>query len=323
LTSGEFELIARYFKPLASADAPAFGLGDDAAVFSPPENKDLVMTKDALVAGVHFFADDAPDLVARKAVRVNISDLAAMGAMPYGYLLALAIPKEMKNIDDWVSKFARGLAQDQEKFNWSLIGGDTVSTTGPLSLSVTAIGTVERGCALKRAGAQAGDQIYVSGSLGDSALGLAFLKGEIEGEGAALIKRYQIPEPRTELGAKLFGIATAAMDISDGLAGDLGHICEQSDLGAIIYENSLPLSKAAGKVLERYCAYKDLIWRGGDDYELLFTAPVDQEKSIEQLAVELDLRITNIGHMTVEKDLIIVDKAGKNRMFDKQGYQHF
>lgn len=303
---------------------PALGLGDDAAVFSPPPDKELVITKDALVAGIHFFEDDAADLVARKAVRVNLSDLAAMGATPYGYLISLAIPKHMQDIDGWVSLFSQGLALEQENHGWSLFGGDTVSTTGPLCISLTALGTVNKGQALRRNGAKVGDQVYVSGTLGDSALGLAFLKGDLEGEGGdELVKRYHMPEPRLAFGQQLFGIAGAVMDISDGLGGDMGHICAQSGLGAKIFRSLLPLSSPAGKVLERSPSYKELIWQGGDDYELLFTVPEHKEDALKILADELDLRVTKIGHMTGGKDLQIMDDEGNNLMGEHTGYRHF
>lgn len=323
MSSGEFDLISRYFAPLASKEQPAYGLTDDAAVFSPPAGTDLIFTKDALVADLHFFADDPADLIARKALRVNLSDLAAMGAEPLGYLLAISLPKNMKDIDQWIAEFARGLKVDQEEFGWSLFGGDTVATHWPLTISVTAIGSVKRGEALRRDGAQEGDDIYVSGVLGDSALGFKCLTGYITPKNDALIESYLLPQPRIALGQKLKGIATAVMDISDGLSGDIQHICALSGLGAKIEEDLIPLSDVVSKVLESFPLYKELVWTGGDDYELLFTAPAHTAGDIKELAKSLDLPLTRIGCMTNEKAIVIQDKNGENQLGDKRGYRHF
>ena len=308
---------------MAAKGAPAYGLTDDAAVLSPPAGRDLVFTKDALVADVHFFANDPADLVARKALRVNLSDLAAMGAIPLGYLLAIALPKDMKSIDGWVKKFTVGLKADQEEFHWTLFGGDTVSTSGPLTISVTAIGTVAQGKALRRTGAKDGDDIYISGTVGDAALGLKYLTGDLVGSNKKLIDRYLLPQPRLALGQKLWGKASAVLDLSDGLAGDIRHICGLSGLGVEIEADLIPLSDAAGKVLESFPLYKDLIWSGGDDYELLFTAPKHMAEEIQNLAQELSLPLTRIGHMTKETAVVIQDKSGKNLLGHDQGFRHF
>lgn len=308
---------------MAAKGAPAYGLTDDAAVLTPPVGRDMVFTKDALVADIHFFARDPADIVARKAMRVNLSDLAAMGAEPLGYLLALALPKNMKNRNGWVGLFAAGLKRDQEEFGWSLFGGDTVATEGPLTISVTAIGSVKRGGALRRSGAGAGDDIYTSGTLGDAALGLKCLSGNITPENPALIMRYHLPSPRLALGQKLTGIATAVMDISDGLAGDIRHICTLSGAGAQIETELIPLSEAAGKTLASFPLYKDIIWNGGDDYELLFTAPPHVAGEIERLATALDLPLTRIGCMTKGKAIEILDKSGVNQLHGAQGFRHF
>jgi len=308
---------------LASRGKPACGLTDDGAVLTPPDGKDLIFTKDALVADVHFFSDDPADLIARKAMRVNLSDLAAMGAQPLGYLLALCLPGDMKNIDQWLRGFSDGLKMDQDEFGWSLFGGDTVSTSGPLTISLTAIGTVNRGEALRRDGAQAGDDIYISGTLGDSALGLKCLSGDISVKNKWLIDRYHLPCPRLELGQELTGTASAVMDISDGLAGDIRHICLLSELGAVIEEDLIPLSRDAGKVLESFPLYKSLIWNGGDDYELLFTAPRHAAGDIGRLAKTLRLPLTRIGRMIKEQTIEIQDRNGINLLQDNQGYRHF
>ncbi|MBL4801460.1 MAG: thiamine-phosphate kinase [Emcibacter sp.] len=323
MSSGEFDLISQYFSPLSNQGAPAFGLRDDAAVLTPPEGKDLVFTKDALVAEVHFFSNDPADLVARKAVRVNLSDLAAMGAEPLGYLVALALPKDMQDIEGWVAAFARGLKQDQDEFDWSLFGGDTVSTTGPLMITITAIGTVDPGKALRRNGAQEADDIYVSGTLGDAALGLKCLTKEVVTPDSALINRYHLPQPRLDLGQNLWGIATSVMDISDGLVGDIRHLCALSGLGATIESDLIPVSDEFGKTLESFPLYKKLIWNGGDDYELLFTAPAHVADDIRKISKSLGLDLTKIGRMTKEKAIVIQASNGDNLLQGEQGYRHF
>ncbi len=326
MSSGEFDLISRYLAPLSGVGA--YGLTDDAAVLTPPEGKDLVFTKDALIADVHFFADDPPDFIARKAMRVNLSDLAAMGAEPLGYLLALAFPNDMENIDGFMAKFSSGLKRDQEEFGWSLYGGDTVSTSGPLMISLTAIGIVNRGQALRRRGAKPGDNIYVSGTLGDGAFGLKCLKDEFRAAKTSvtqpLIDRYHLPRPRLELGQRLWGIATSTMDISDGMAGDLRHICDLGGFGAEIDAELIPLSDEVGKLLESFPAYKKLVWNGGDDYELLFTAPKDMDGKIEKTARDINLALTKIGHVTTKKNVIIKNRDGINLLQDDdQGFRHF
>ena len=323
MSSGEFDLISQYFAPLAGEGQPAYGLTDDAAVLSPPDGKDLVFTKDALVGDVHFFSHDPADLIAQKALRVNLSDLAGMGAEPVGYLLALALPKEMPDRDLWVETFASGLEKDQQEFDVLLMGGDTVSTTGPLTVTVTAIGAVKRGKALRRNGAQIGDDIYVSGTLGDSALGLKCLTGDIIPADKALIQNYHLPIPRMELGKRLHNVASAVMDISDGLAGDISHICRLSEVGAQISIDLIPISSAAGNILESFSQYKSLIWTGGDDYELLFTAPPKMANEVRQLSSELGLALTKIGQITERQGIIFVDSDGQELNQDNQGFRHF
>ncbi len=235
---GEFELIARYLAPLAEGEPGALGLRDDAAVISPPAGRDLVLAADALVEGVHFLPTDPPGLVARKLLRVNLSDLAAMGARPCGYLMTAAWPKG--RAEAWIADFAAGLARDQEIFGIGLLGGDTTGTPGPLSLSLTAVGTTPSGRRLERGGARAGDSLYVSGTLGDGALGLRVLQGALDGLDTAerdwLIDRYRLPRPRLALGESLLaqGLASAAIDVSDGLVADVGHLAAASGLAARI-----------------------------------------------------------------------------------------
>ena len=224
----EFSLIARHFRPLAGPGA--LDLSDDAALLTPPSGRQLVLTTDAMVAGVHFLPDDPPDLVGRKLLRVNLSDLAAKGAVPLNYLMTVSVPKDTP--EAWYAGFAAGLARDQATYGVTLLGGDTTSTPGPISLSLTIIGHVAPGTAIHRFGAQAGDEIWVTGTIGDGALGLAAATGRLSDATGFLLDRYRLPQPR--VGLELAGIASAGMDVSDGLVQDLGHICRASALAADI-----------------------------------------------------------------------------------------
>ncbi len=324
--SGEFDLIARYFAPLARDAAGSYELKNDAAVLPNLPGRSLVVTADSLASGVHFRPEDPPELVAKKCLRVNLSDLAAMGARPLGYLLALALPKA--GDEDWVRRFSEGLAADQERYAVSLYGGDTVATSGPLLITITAFGEVPEGRALGRGSAQAGDLIYVSGSLGDAALGLKVFQGglpELEPESMArLQERYQLPQPRTTLGERLLveDLARAAMDISDGLVADLGHICKASGLGAEVTAANLPLSSAAAAVLETKPELGSAVLGGGDDYELLFTLAPERAKEVAALAVELDLPLTCIGKMTQGAGVTVFAPDGTLVEVEQAGWNH-
>lgn len=318
----EFSLIARYFAPLAANFPGALGLKDDAALVDVPAGERLVVTVDAVVAGVHFLPDDPPDLIARKLLRVNLSDIAAMGARPVAVLLAAAFPRDTTR--DWLDRFASGLAADCRTYGISLIGGDTVATPGPLTLSVTAIGRVARDCELRRSAAQAGDRIYVSGTIGDAALGLKVLKGELRVPEAAaqhLIDRYRLPQPRVDLGCRLAGLAHAALDISDGLCADLAHICEASAVAAVIEAGRVPLSAAARAALAELPELVGAVLGGGDDYELLFTAPPQVEQRLSELSRTLGLPLTAIGYITDGQGVRVEDHP--NGLPRAGGYRHF
>jgi thiamine-monophosphate kinase len=323
--AGEFELIARYFAPLAAAAPEALGLLDDAAVVAPRSGHELVITTDAVVAGVHFLPDDPPDLIARKALRVNLSDLAAKGAVPRWYLLDAVFPADLK--EDWIAAFARGLHQDQDEFGIHLIGGDTASTPGPLTLAITAMGEVQAGKILRRSTARAGDDIFVSGTVGDATLGLLACQGKFahlsEKHRASLIARYRLPLPRVTLGPKLVGLATAALDVSDGVVADLGHICETSHLAATIEEGIMPLSDAARAALAHTPDLIDRILGGGDDYEILFTAPPQAGPRLADLAGQSSISLTRIGQMAAGEGVQIRAENGRLRRLASGGWSHF
>jgi len=329
---GEFEIIRRFFAPLAKGAPGAFGLTDDAAALDVPPGQSLVVTSDALVAGVHFLADDTAADVAAKALRVNLSDLASMGARPMAYTLALALTRETGV--EWLEPFARALAADQELFGIHLIGGDTVATPGPLTLSICAFGCVAQGAALRRSGAQVGDAVFVTGTIGDAALGLIALRTGLAGvttaDQDALAARYRRPIPRTACGLRLVGLAKAAVDVSDGLVADLGHICETSGTAAVIETARVPLSAAARAALAVGAgSWRDIL-SGGDDYELLFAAPPDSEPTLAGISKSLDLPITRIGRIvertaTDDPDRLVgvTDLDGRRMMLEGSGYRHF
>lgn len=323
--SGEFETIEKFFAPLSRDFDGARGLADDTASLSIGDGNEAVITLDTMVAGVHFLSTDPPDLVARKLLRVNLSDLASAGATPRTYFLSLSLPASTG--DSWIAAFADGLATDQPIFGVALGGGDTTSTPGPLTLSLTAIGETRRGQALSRSGAAAGQDVYVSGTIGDAALALALMQlGDVEQalkEAPALVARYRLPEPRVALGQSLRGLATAAIDVSDGLVADLGHICRTSAVGAEVEAASVPLSMEARRVISERRDLSEFVWAGGDDYELLFTArPADAGK-IAALSEELDLPITRIGRMVEGDGPVVKSESGQVVSLAGTGWRHF
>ncbi|HWK45690.1 MAG TPA: thiamine-phosphate kinase [Stellaceae bacterium] len=321
---GEFGRIARFFTPLAT-DPDAFGLTDDAALLRPTPGRELVVTVDAMVEGVHFLPDDPADLVARKLLRVNLSDLAAMAAVPVGYVLTTALPAHRD--DAWLAGFAQGLALDQASFGIRLLGGDSVSTPGPVMLTVTAFGEVELGRAVRRNGARPGDFVWVTGTIGDGALGLLAATGRLSDAPRRhqdfLADRYRLPQPRSTLGPALAGLATAMLDISDGLAGDLGHIAQTSGVAAEIDAAAVPLSAAASAVLAADPTRLSLVLSGGDDYELLFTAPAAAARALERLAVSHGVPITPIGRIAAGRGVTVRDADGGEIALSRGGYRHF
>ena len=320
---GEDELIAHYFAPLAGPGG--LGLRDDAALLAPPAGCELVVTCDAVVAGVHFFPDDPPDAIARKALRVNLSDLAAKGADPLGFLLALALPDGWT--PDWLAAFAQGLGDDARAYACPLLGGDTVRTPGPLTVSITAMGAVPAGRMVRRTTARPGDLLYVTGTIGDAALGLQVRQGRLgaPSEGRAhLLDRYLLPRPRNTLAPALRAHASAAMDVSDGLIGDCTKLLRASGVGGCIELARVPLSLAARAAIARDPALLETALTGGDDYEVLCAVPPDRAAAIEAMAVGFGVAATLVG--VVEADtapLTLRDIGGKRLTFSQSSFEHF
>jgi thiamine-monophosphate kinase len=325
--SGEDSLIARYFKPLAT-DPGAFDLVDDAAILQA-SGDDIVVTTDAIVEGVHFLSDDPPDSVARKALRVNLSDLAAKGATPAGFVLTLAL----RAADEaWLTPFARGLGEDAGLFGCPLLGGDTVSTPGPLMISITAFGRVPRGKMVHRSGAKPGDRIVVTGTIGDAALGLDILRGGAATTALAndavskqmLVARYRLPQPRNALAMAIRDHASAAMDVSDGLAGDLAKLCAASGVSAVVDAPGIPLSAAVATLLAHGTIGMEAIVCGGDDYEILCAVPENRFEAFAQAAGIAGVAVTSIGTVIADTSAPkFLDAQGREIALPRLSYSHF
>lgn len=316
----EFEIIQTYFNrlPVSRADVRV-GIGDDAAICRVPSGMETVITTDVLNAGVHFLEDVDPAALGHKSLAVNLSDLAAVGAEPAWFLLALTLPRAEP---EWLERFAQGMFALAQRYNVQLIGGDT--TRGPLSIAVTAIGTVPQGKGLLRAGAKPGDLIYVTGTLGDAALALDGMRGArnfTPEELVQLRERLERPIPRVAEGAALREIASSAIDISDGLLGDLGHILDASGVGARVRLEAVPLSATYRAHLADFGW--DYALGGGDDYELCFTVPPLERETLDVLAGEMRFPLTLIGEITAERALAVCDAAGRIYRPQRRGYDHF
>jgi thiamine-monophosphate kinase len=274
---------------------------------------------------VHYLADDPPELVARKLLRVNLSDLAAMGARPLHYILTTALPRELG--PEWLACFAQGLAEDQNRYGIDLLGGDSVLTHGPAVLSLTAIGEVAAGREVRRSGAKPGDLVWVSGTVGDASLGLNLLGGAYPTLAPEhrdyLAARFRLPDPRTELGPRLGGVAHAMIDVSDGLLADLGHICETSRVAAVVELEVLPVSPAAQAVIAGGPDVRPQLAAAGDDYELLFAAPADATPAIVTLSSSLGIPIARIGWIEVGTGVRLVNAEGQPIPLEATGYRHF
>lgn len=326
--SGEDRFIARFLRPLAGAPE-ALGLKDDAALLAPPAGTELVLTQDALVAGVHFFPDDSPASVARKALRVNLSDLAAKGARPLGALLTLALPRDTP--DAWMEGFVAALGADADAYACPLLGGDTVATPGPVTISVTALGAVPAGGFVPRTGAAPGQAILVSGTIGDAALGLrlrqppehpAFARLS-DDQRAHLLDRYLYPQPRLALAPALRAHAAAAMDVSDGLVGDLTKMLAASGCGGRIETHRVPLSAAAATATGHDKALHAAALTGGDDYEILACVPHGRVHDFVLAAAQAGVPVVLIGETRAEVGLEVRDAGGHPLDLGAGSYSHF
>ena len=321
MATGEFNLIKKYFLSPSNRKEVLLGVGDDCAIVSVPEDKQLAITTDTLVDGVHFPPDTSAEDIACKTIAVNLSDLAAMGAEPAWLTLALSLPR----VDEsWIKSFSDSFRRTAEKYNVQLIGGDT--TQGPLSITVQAMGFVEPDNIMRRDGARPGDVVYVSGTLGDAAAGLRILQqGQaVDTNNAWLVNRLNRPQARVELGLKASAYCKCAIDISDGLVADLGHVLEASNCGATVNIDSIPLSH---QLVEYSINRSEVDWvmvlSGGDDYELCLVVSAENENRLMQTASELSLPLTRIGVIEAHKSLNIVDNTGAKYLFDRGGYEHF
>ena len=325
--SGEDSLIARYFKPIAT-DPGAFGLDDDAAILRA-HGEDIVVTTDAIVEGVHFLPDDPPDTIARKALRVNLSDLAAKGAQPAGFVLTLAL----RAADDaWLTSFARGLGSDAGLFGCPLLGGDTVATPGPLTISITAFGRVAPGKMVHRSGAKPGDRVVVTGTIGDATLGLDVLRNgtvaaalvDDAAAKAVLVGRYRVPQPRNALADAVRDHASAAMDVSDGLAGDLAKLCAASGVSAVIDAPSIPLSAPVAALLDHGVVGIEAIVSGGDDYEILCAIPENGLEAFVHAAGLAGVAVASIGTVIAGSSVPrFLDARGREITLPRRSWSHF
>jgi thiamine-monophosphate kinase len=326
--SGEDRLIARHFAPLAKHPG-AFGLRDDAAVLTPTADCDMVLKADAIIGGVHFFPDDPADTVARKALRVNLSDLAAKGAKPEGFLLSLGLPADIS--ESWLAAFSRGLGEDAERFSCPLMGGDTVRSPEAIMVSVAVIGSVPRGRMVRRSGAKVGDRIFISGTIGDAALGLRLRQDPAaarrwkldEAARAHLAARYLVPEPRAALSDAVLAHASAAMDVSDGLAGDLGKLCRASGVSADVDVARVPLSAGGKLALAAEPELIEPILTNGDDYEVLAAVPPANCPAFEAAARAAGVAVAEIGEVRASQAAPRFLRAGQPLEFARRSFSHF
>jgi thiamine-monophosphate kinase len=314
----EFDLIAKHFT--RATPGAVLGVGDDCALLAPTPGMQLAVSSDMLLEGRHFSPQDSPAGLGHKSLAVNLSDLAAMGATPRWATLAIALPEEN---DAWLTAFARGFFRMADQHGIELVGGDT--TRGALTLSITVIGEVPPGQALRRDGAQADDDVWVSGTIGSAALALAYRQGRLfmeQIDAAKVLPALYLPTPRVELGIALRGIATSAIDISDGLLGDLGHILERSQVGATLEFPALPTLPVVRDYLHETVA-RDCVLAGGDDYELCFTTPAGRREAVTAVAQSVGVPVTRIGRITAEPGLAVIGSDGQPLPFERTGYDHF
>ena len=323
----EFALIADLFAPLSKGADGALELLDDAALIDIPSGHQIVAAADTLVGGVHFRLDDSPDMIARKALRVNLSDLAAMGAAPVGFLQTLVLNNATN--DSYLENYAAGLRSDVEHFNVPLLGGDTTAGPGPFIITITALGMVKKGEALLRSGARTGDILCVTGSVGDSALGLAGLTGDLKLPADLmdyLSARYHLPQPRLAMGHALSGLASACIDVSDGLVADVAHICAASGVSAVIEQGAIPLSAGAKAAAGQDPKWWQSILGGGDDYELAFTVNREHLEQVVAIAEKTDVSVAAIGRIAEATGdrvgVVVIDSTGAEIPISAPGYRH-
>lgn len=322
--SAEDRLIASYFKPIATHPG-ALGLTDDAAFITPPPGHDLVLKTDAIIGGVHFFAEDEASMVARKAMRVNLSDLASKGARPLGFLVSLALPADIGA--DWLKGFAEGLRADAETYQCPLFGGDTDRTPGPIMVSIAMFGAVPTGTMVKRAGAKPGDLVFVTGTIGDAALGLKLRKGTEwalnEMQIVHLLSRYLLPQPRNALAEAVRTHCSAAMDVSDGLAGDLTKLARVSGVAATVDVARVPLSPVARVLTGSDAALLETALTGGDDFEIVCTVPPDRADSFKAAAQAAGVPVSEIGTVAAGEGVRFLSPDGKALAFKRLSFSHF
>lgn len=325
--SAEDRLIARYFAPLAT-DPAALGLIDDAAAIVPPPGCDLVVTTDGIIAGVHFFPDDPPDKISRKVLRMNLSDLAAKGAKPLGFLISVSLPSQID--ETWIAAFAAGLGDDAKTYECPLLGGDTDRTPGPASISITAFGTVPHGAMVRRSTAQVGDCVVVTGTIGDSALGVRLRRDaglaqrwQLTDAGQTHLKqRYLLPQPRNVLAKAVLHHASAAMDVSDGLVGDLAKLCRVSGVAVDVDVARVPFSDAVRVAITADAGAIEPALTGGDDYEILLTLAPDKQAVFNAAASKAGVAATEIGRVAAGQGARFL-RDGKVLAFARASYSHF
>lgn len=329
MESAEDRLIADFFRPLATHPG-ALALRDDTAVFTPPEGHDLILTTDAVVGGVHVLPDELPEMIARKALRVNLSDLAAKGAKPSVFLLSLALPRSSG--EGWLASFCRGLKEDADLFQCQLIGGDTDRVPGPLTVTIFALGTLPRGTMVQRHGAQPGDHVLVTGTLGDAALGLQLRRAPVlaerwklsVNERDHLLSRYRLPHPRVAFAEAIRGFASAALDVSDGFAGDLSKLLRVSGTTAEVALEAVPLSSAARKALAADPALREVIYGGGDDYEIIFTVPPARLEGVLAAGRLAQVPLHDVGRVAAgHQPVRFLDRSGEPVTFAHASFSHF
>jgi thiamine-monophosphate kinase len=327
-SSAEDRLIATYFRPIATHPG-AFELADDAAAIAPPPGCDLVLKTDGVISGVHFFTEDPADAVARKALRINLSDLAAKGAAPLGFLMSIGLPAGLP--PDWLKGFARGLREDAEHYRCPLLGGDTDRSPGAITVYIAALGTVPHGTMVRRKGARPGDIVVATGTIGDAALGLVLRQ---DAAAAArwnldaamrehLLGRYLVPQPRTAIAEAIRRHASAAMDVSDGLVGDLAKLARASGVAADIAVADVPLSPAARAAVAAEPAVIETILTGGDDFEVIATVAPDQFEALRREAGAAGVAVTQIGTVAAGQGAYFRDPDGRTLAFRRASYSHF